>query len=151
LYQAFQLLAPKHQDIHLALAGPRDMPIPQHPRIHDLGNLEYDQIPLFLSAIDVGIICNRKDAFGTYCFPQKAREMMACNVPLVAASVEGTKSLFSNHPEWLFTPGDPAHLCHVVENRLKDSTTDYGSIPSWSEMAGLLENVLFKLTASRTE
>jgi glycosyltransferase involved in cell wall biosynthesis len=151
LYKSFQMLALKHPDIHLALAGPRDAPVPDHPRIHDMGNLEYDQIPLFLSAIDVGIICNRKDAFGTYCFPQKAREMMACNVPLVAANVEGTRSLFSNHPEWLFTPDDPVHLAQVVESRLNNKTTDYGSVSTWSDMAVHLEKIFFKLTAPRTE
>lgn len=149
LFESFQMLALQHPDMHLALAGPRDVPIPSHPRIHDMGNLEYDQIPLFLSALDVGIICNRKGAFGTYCFPQKAREMMACNVPLVAANVEGTKSLLLDHPDWLFSPMDPGHLTHVVENRFKDRSTDYGPVPAWSDMAGLLEDVLLKLTDSK--
>jgi len=149
LYRSFHMLALQHPDIHLALAGPRDAPIPAHPRIHDMGYLDYDQIPLFFSAIDVGIICNRKGAFGTYCFPQKAREMMACDVPLVAANVAGTRSLFLGRPDWLFSPMDPGHLAHIVENRFKDRSTDYGPVPSWSDMAGLLEDVLHKLTCSR--
>jgi glycosyltransferase involved in cell wall biosynthesis len=151
LYQAFEMLARRHPDIHLALAGPRDTPIPDHPRIHDMGRLEYNEIPQFLSTLDVGIICNREDAFGTYCFPQKAREMMACKVPLVAANVEGTRSLFSNHPEWLFTPDDPVHLAQVVESRLNNKTTDYGSVSTWSDMAGHLEKIFLNLTVSRTE
>jgi len=149
LYKSFHMLALRHPDIHLALAGPRDAPIPAHPRIHDMGNLEYEQIPQFLSTLDVGIICNRKGAFGTYCFPQKAREMMACNVPLVAANVKGTQNLLLDHPDWLFRPMDPGHLSHVVENRFKDRLTDYGPVPTWWDMAGLLEDVLLKLTDSR--
>ncbi|RPJ10464.1 MAG: group 1 glycosyl transferase, partial [Deltaproteobacteria bacterium] len=101
------------------------------------------------STLDVGIICNRKGAFGTYCFPQKAREMMACNVPLVAANVKGTQNLLLDHPDWLFRPMDPGHLSHVVENRFKDRLTDYGPVPTWWDMAGLLEDVLLKLTDSR--
>ena len=141
LYQAFQMLAQKHADIHLALAGPRDTPIPPHPRIHDLGILEYGRIPMFLSAIDIGIICNRKSAFGTYCFPQKAREMMACDLPLVAADVAGTQSLLEGRPAWLFNPMDPGHLARVVENRLRDRSTGYKSVPTWSDMADTLEKV----------
>lgn len=144
LYQAFEMLAPRHPDIHLALAGPRDTPIPDHPRIHDMGNLEYHQMPLFLSALDVGVICNRKGAFGDYCFPQKAREMMACDLPLVAARVAGTQSLLEDHPSWLFNPLDPGHLAHVIESRFKDRSTGYRPVPTWSDMAGLLEDVLYK-------
>ena len=144
LYQAFEMLAPRHPDIHLALAGPRDTPIPDHPRIHDMGNLEYHQMPLFLSALDVGVICNRKGAFGDYCFPQKAREMMACDLPLVAARVAGTQSLLEDHPSWLFNPLDPGHLAHVIESRFKDRSTGYRPVPTWSDMAGLLEEVLYK-------
>jgi glycosyltransferase involved in cell wall biosynthesis len=149
LYQAFEMLARRHPDIHLALAGRRDTPTPAHPRVHDLGHLEYNRMPHFFSSLDIGIICNRASAFGTYCFPQKAREMMACNVPLVAANVEGTKSLFSNHPEWLFNPDDPDHLTQAIENRLQDRSTDYTSIPTWADMAGLLEKVILKFTESR--
>jgi glycosyltransferase involved in cell wall biosynthesis len=149
LYQAFEMLARRHPDIHLALAGPRDTPIPDHPRIHDMGILEYERVPMFLSAIDVGIICNRKSAFGTYCFPQKAREMMACNLPLVAANVAGTQSLFSDHPEWLFAPEKPAHLIHVIKNRLTDRSTEYGPVLTWSHMAGFLEMAMLQLTELR--
>lgn len=151
LFESFQMLASKDPDVHLALAGPRDINIPARPRIHDMGRLEYNEVPQFLSTLDVGIICNRKDAFGTYCFPQKAREMMACNVPLVAANVAGTRSLFSNHPEWLFTPDDPVHLAQVVESRLNNKTTDYGSVSTWSDMAVHLEKIFLNLTVSRTE
>jgi glycosyltransferase involved in cell wall biosynthesis len=141
LYHAFELLALRHSDIHLALAGPRDAPIPDHPRVHDMGNLAYDQMPLFFSALDVGVICNRKSAFGTYCFPQKAREMMACDLPLVAADVAGTQSLLEERPAWLFNPMDPGHLARVVENRLQDRSTGYKPVPTWSDMADTLEKV----------
>jgi glycosyltransferase involved in cell wall biosynthesis len=106
-----------------------------------MGNLEYHQIPSFLSTLDVGIICNRAGAFGTYCFPQKAREMMACKVPLVAANVAGTQSLFCDHPEWMFTPEDPGHLAQVVENRLRDQSAEYGSILTWSDLTDKLVGI----------
>jgi glycosyltransferase involved in cell wall biosynthesis len=150
LFKAFIILAKKYPDVHLAIAGPRDVRIPVHPRIHDMGSLEYHQVPLFLSTLDVGIICNRASAFGTYCFPQKAREMMACNVPMVAANVAGTRSLLSDHPEWLFPPEDPGHLAQVVENRLRDQSTEYGSILTWSDLSDKL-TVIFQALTNRSE
>jgi glycosyltransferase involved in cell wall biosynthesis len=145
LFQAFEILKSRCPDLHLALAGPRDVPIPLHERIHDMGVLPLERVPVFLNALDVGIICNRAGAFGTYCFPQKAREMMACNVPVVAADVAGTRSLFSDHPEWLFSPEDPGHLAHVVENRLRDQSTEYGTIPTWSDLSDKLTVILQSL------
>lgn len=150
LFKSFIILAEKYPDVHLAIAGPRDVRIPVHPRIHDMGSLEYHQVPLFLSTLDVGIICNRASAFGTYCFPQKAREMMACNVPMVAANVAGTRSLLSDHPEWLFPPEDPGHLAQVVENRLRDQSTEYGSILTWSDLSAKL-TVIFQALQDRSE
>jgi len=150
LYKSFIMLAEKYPDIHLAIAGPRDVCIPVHDRIHDMGDLEYHQVPLLLSTLDVGIICNRASAFGTYCFPQKAREMMACNVPLVAADVAGTQSLFSDHPEWLFTPEDPGHLAQVIENRLRDRSTEYASVPTWSDLSDKL-TVIFQALKDRSQ
>jgi glycosyltransferase involved in cell wall biosynthesis len=150
LFKSFIILAEKYPDVHLAIAGPRDVRIPVHPRIHDMGNLEYIQVPRFLSSLDVGIICNRASAFGTYCFPQKAREMMACNVPMVAANVTGTRSLLSDHPEWLFQPEDSGHLAQVVENRLRDQSTEYGSILTWFDLSDKL-TVIFQALKDRSE
>jgi len=112
-----------------------------------MGNLEYRQVPLFLSTLDVGVICNRSSAFGTYCFPQKAMEVRACNV---AANVSGTQSLFEDHPEWLFTPEDPGHLAQVIENRLKNQSTGYGSILTWSDLADKLD-VIFQTVRDRSQ
>jgi glycosyltransferase involved in cell wall biosynthesis len=150
LFKAFIALAEKHPDVHLALAGPRDVSIPVHSRIHDAGDLEYRQIPEFFSALDVGVVCNRASSFGTYCFPQKVREMMACNTPLVAANVAGTQPIFSNHPGWLFTPEDPVDLARVIEKRLSDPFTGYGPIPTWSELAERLA-IIFHIVRLRNQ
>jgi glycosyltransferase involved in cell wall biosynthesis len=146
LFRAFKLLASKYPDVHLAVAGPRDVPIPAHPRIHDMGILSYDQVPKFLNALDIGIICNRASAFGNYCFPQKARELMACNVPIVAARVGSMERLLEDHPGWLYNPSSPHDLVRVIANRLKNRSTGYGPLPSWSDMAGALEGICLSLS-----
>ena len=150
LFKAFQRLELKYPDLHLAVAGPRDVEIPDHPRIHDMGTLRYEDIPHFLSALDVGVICNRQDAFGSYCFPQKAREMMACGVPLIAARVGSMEGLLADHPSWLFNPEDESDLARAIEDRLNDRATQYGKIPSWADLGEDLEALLRQLLKEKT-
>lgn len=145
LFKAFESLEPKYPDLHLALAGPRDVEIPSHPRIHDMGTLGYERIPDFLNALDIGVICNRQDAFGSYCFPQKAREMMACGLPFIAARVGSMEGLLADHPSWLFKPEDETDLARAIEDRLNDRTTEYGRIPSWADLGEDLGALLVQL------
>jgi glycosyltransferase involved in cell wall biosynthesis len=145
LFEAFEILKAKYHDIHMALAGHRDVRIPSREGIHDLGVLPLDRVPKFLNALDVGIICNEYNNFGRYCFPQKAREMMACNIPIVAAKVGSMEDLLEEHQEWLYTLNNPNDLAHIIENRLNSRLTNYGPLPSWSDMADVLEGIFFNL------
>jgi glycosyltransferase involved in cell wall biosynthesis len=151
LFEAFEILKARHHDIHMALAGHRDVGIPRGKGIHDLGVLPLHRVPMFLNTLDVGIICNECNNFGEYCFPQKAREMMACNIPIVAARVGSMEGLLEEHPGWLYTPNDPNDLAQVIENRLKNRSTDYGPLPSWSDMAEVLEEIFLRLTVSKSK
>lgn len=144
LFEAFSLLKAKHPDLRLALAGPRtkSMEIPRDPQVHDMGVLSLDEVPNFLNALDVAVVCNLDSCFGRYCFPQKAREIMACDVPLVAARVGSMKEVLKEHPEWLYDPNDSEDLARVLERRLEDRSTSYEPIMSWEESALILESIL---------
>jgi teichuronic acid biosynthesis glycosyltransferase TuaC len=145
LLKAFHILSLKHPNLHLALAGPRDINIPVNKNIHDLGVLPLEKVPLLFNALDVAVICNRDDAFGQYCFPQKAVEIMACDVPLVATRVGSMKELLAEHPEWLFPPDDAGDLARVLEQRWQDKTTNYPLIANWSQAATRLEAIFNRL------
>lgn len=151
LFAAFAELRDKHPDLHLAVAGPRDntFHLPRHNRIHDFGVLALEEVGWLLSALDVAVICNEDNAFGRYCFPQKAREIMACNVPLVAAHVASMAELFSHRPEWLYRTGDSRDLARVIEARFVRSETNYTGIISWQQAADRLEAVLMSVCKGR--
>lgn len=151
LLHAFRELHRETPDIHLALAGPRDkhITIPDDPGIHYLGNLDLEKVPTFFNALDVAVICNLPNAFGLYCFPQKAREIMACDVPLVAARVGTMKEIMAEHPEWLYEPGSPNSLAKVIKHRLMNPVTGYDQPPTWSELAGQLEAVIHQVVDGR--
>jgi glycosyltransferase involved in cell wall biosynthesis len=144
LFDAFNILKNKYPRLHLAVSGPRDISIPRDERIHDLGVLPFERVPIFLNALDVGIVCNLETAFGKYCFPQKTRELMACNIPIVAANVGSMKDVFTEHPEWLFDPNKVQSLVKVLENRFDDRTTHYGSPPTWGDLAQILEKIMLQ-------
>ena len=142
LLDAFHRLQAKRPDLHLALAGPRNISIPVHGRIHDLGVLPLEKVPQLLNALNVAVICNRDNAFGRYCHPQKAVEIMACDVPLVAARVGSMAMLLADKPEWLYDPDDPTSLVRSLEHRLADQATDYPPPPTWRDQAVLLDRLL---------
>lgn len=145
LFEAYHSIKNKYKDLHLAVAGPRDIKIPGDAHIHDLGILPFERVPIFLNALDVGIVCNLENDFGKYCFPLKAREFMACDLPIIAAKVGSLKELFADHPEWLYTPGDVKSLIDVLERRLSDKTTDYHELPTWKDLSKLLENIMLQI------
>ncbi len=150
LFEAFERLKSKYPDLSLALAGPRDIEIPPVPGITDLGILSLEKVPLLLNALDVAVICNRENDFGRYCFPQKAREIMACDTPLISAKVGVMADLLADHPSWLFEPADETDLARAIEGRLYDRTTEYGRIPSWADLGEGLETLIVKLLTEKT-
>jgi len=147
LFAAFEILKEKFPGLHLALAGPRSINLPRGERIHDLGVMPLEKVPLFLNSLDVAIICNRDNLFGRYCFPQKVTEIMACDIPLIAARVGSMAELFKSHPQWLFAPGNSRDLANTIEQRLEDHTTGYRIVASWREASEKLEKIFIKVLA----
>ena len=145
LYGAFDLLKDRYPDLHLVLAGPRKGNLPRSDRIHDLDVLPLEKVPLLLNALDVAVICNRDSEFGKYCFPQKATEIMACDIPLIAARVGSMAALFKDHPQWLFAPDNSRDLADAIEHRLDDRATGYRIATSWKDATEKLEKTFNKV------
>jgi glycosyltransferase involved in cell wall biosynthesis len=145
LYGAFDILKDRYPALVLVLAGPRKADLPRGDRIHDLGVLPLEKVPRVLNALDVAVICNRNSEFGKYCFPQKAAEIMACDVPLIAARVGSMAGLFKNRPEWLFTPESKQDLAVALEYRLVHRKTEYTKVSSWQKAAEILEKIMVNL------
>ena len=145
LLEAFEKLKNQNSNLHLALAGPRDVKIPSNARIHDCGILPFEKVPNFINALDVAVVCYADDDFGKYCFPQKTREFMACDIPMIAAKVGSLKEILKDHPEWLYEPGNPLSLAEILERRLTDTKTDYDSAPDWKDLASEVEKIMLNL------
>lgn len=155
LYAAWPKIAAQRDDVHLVLAGPVEdaFPPPQGARVHYLGKLPHARVPELFGALDVGVVSVLDTAFGRYCFPLKASEMLACGLNVVAANVGATGELFANMPEALFEPGDADDLAAAVLRQLErphaDAMQATMHIPDWRERVEGIEPSLRALVEPR--
>jgi len=139
LYSAAENLQARHPNLHLAVAGPRNTPPPADKWVHDLGIMPLDAVPTLYNALDVAVICNRDNAFGRFCHPQKAAEILACNVPVVAARVGSLARLFETSPDWLYEPDNSVSLAAAISHRIGHAATNYDPVADWRDQAFKLE------------
>jgi glycosyltransferase involved in cell wall biosynthesis len=147
LYDAWALLAPRVPGLHLVLAGPHEagFPPPAGERVHVLGPLPHERVSQLFGALDAGAICILDTVFGRYCFPQKAYEMLACGLPVVAADVGAMHHLFEDLPGCLYEAEDAADLANKLEAQLRNACKAEVPIRDWSEVIAGIEPELRRL------
>lgn len=150
LSDAARLLANRVPNIALLVAGPQDETWnpPLNLPVYNLGPIIVSRVALLFNALDLGVICNRPGAFGSYCYPQKFHEMRACNLPVLAARV----GPFEN-PEAgsgiteTFSPDSASELSDLLEKRLayesRPSTESHAA--TWHDRAAALDRVFQEL------
>ena len=140
LFRAFEILAQERSDIHLVLAGPCDkgLTLPRNSRVHYLGMLPPKMVPVFLSTLNITVICNRESAFGKYCFPQKFYEGVACGVPVVAAGTGAMRELLKDTPEHLFEPENVDNLVAVLRRQIDSPVALPLEVPTWTTLGNRL-------------
>ncbi|HEV2333469.1 MAG TPA: glycosyltransferase, partial [Gammaproteobacteria bacterium] len=148
---AWPRIAAEHPDAELVLAGPIDkaFPPPSGPRVHYLGMLPHARTAELFSALDVGVIYLRDTAFGRYCFPQKAYEMLACELPIAAAGVGVMTHLLESVPDALYRADDAADLARAVSAQIERPLRPAIPIDDWATVIGAVEPKLRGLVPSR--
>lgn len=140
LYAAARSLIRQNPDMYLVLAGPvHDAPPPRHDNILYLGALDHALVPSFFNALDVAVLCMADNEFGRYAFPQKLYEILACQVPVVAAAVGAIKELLSPWPQTLYPPDNETELKQVMLKQMQSPCIPELSIPLWPDQAEKLE------------
>jgi glycosyltransferase involved in cell wall biosynthesis len=152
LFDAFEILSRETGDLHLALAGPRQrgLQIPTGPRVHDFKELPHEDVASFVNALDLAVVCYRHSAQGEVSFPQKAYEIVACRVPLVAAAVGSMNELLKIYPDLLYEPGNSANLARVIRRQLQAKTILDIPTPAWADSAMQLSNFFQQIVARET-
>jgi teichuronic acid biosynthesis glycosyltransferase TuaC len=151
LYTAYAQLAAHDPSCHLVLAGPfeKRLPPPSGSRVHYLGLLPHQQAAMLFSALDVGVIYLRDTPFGRFCFPQKAYEMAACEISIVAAAVGDTERLFAHYPRCLYHPDDAQDLAERIRVQLQAPELPRFPIDDWSTIVLALERRLDAIVNGR--
>lgn len=144
LYQGFLSLHQKNSNIHLVLAGPVDKtcPPPEHPAVHYLGMLPHSKTASLFSALDIGVIYLKDTIFGRYCFPQKAYEMMACELPLVATNLGAMPDLLADAPEALYQEDKIESFVRAVLWQLDNRRCSEQQVEGWQRLIKSLEQAV---------
>lgn len=144
LYRAWERLQSARADVHLVLAGPTEaqLPPPSGARVHVLGNIAHSKVAELFRALDVGVISILDTQFGRYCFPQKAYEMLACQLPVVASAVGAMVDLFSATPTVLFPAADAEALAAAVLRQLEHPVLPQTPITDWAGLVAEMEELL---------
>jgi glycosyltransferase involved in cell wall biosynthesis len=147
LFMAYMRLRKGDDRVSLVLAGQlgRGVALPKVAGITYLGDLQHDQVPLLLQALDVGVVCNRDSAFGRYCYPQKAVEMLSCGVPIVMADVGVASELLRGCRSALYRPGDSRDLAKAIGWQLANRFVPDGSACDWDNRVRLLAELLARV------
>lgn len=151
LFQAFLQLAARDPHVYLLLAGRvgRTTRIPAHERIIHLGQLPLAEVPCVIAAMDVSVVCNKRSAFGEYCFPQKLYEIIACGVPPLVANTAGVADLLENAPGNRYEPESVPSLLAAMEALLARPALPAIAPVSWSRHAATLSAFLERVAGRR--
>jgi glycosyltransferase involved in cell wall biosynthesis len=141
LYGAFERLRRRYDNLTLVLAGPSHRRMTGANIIY-LGNMPHRKVPDLYSALDVGVVLNRDDAFGRYCFPQKLYEMLACELPVVAADVGAARELLHKNLRCLFKPENDESLADAIVYQLNARYRPEIPIPTWKDHGAAFEALL---------
>lgn len=144
LLDAFQLLREQYSNIYLVLAGPMHpkLAVPPDENIVYLGNLKYHEVPYFLNALNVAVICNKDSEFGKYCFPQKLYEIIACRIPVVCARTGDAAKILEAFPQSLYRPGDATSLADSIAYNMDHTASPDIQQLSWNDLSTRLEGFL---------
>jgi len=137
VYKAFTEIITQMPNAICVFAGPLDAKClpPKHERIMYLGKLTHERVADFFCSLDVGIVYLKDTKYGQRSFPQKAYEMAACKIPVVAAGVGDVTEIFSDAYNELYIADNADSLTRVIFKQLESPHTPNVTIENWSDLA----------------
>ena len=142
-FNAIRLLASRHPEYAFVMTGRvySDMTLPQ--QVIHLGYLSEEKMPIMINALDVMVSVNRPSDFGSYSYPVKLYEAMACGIPVVASETPSVAEVLGKNNDALVPPEDASALAGRLEEIL--DTPHFVKPPrheGWAVIAARLETLL---------
>ncbi|MBI4298409.1 MAG: glycosyltransferase family 4 protein [Chloroflexi bacterium] len=81
------------------------------------GIVPYDDMPLYINAMDVGIISRKRSSVSDNMFPLKLLEYMACEKPVVSTPLRGVKEIAKDKVLYAATPEEyKEHIINLFDH-----------------------------------
>jgi teichuronic acid biosynthesis glycosyltransferase TuaC len=147
VYEAFKIISTRKPDVHFVLAGPEDenCPVPKLDNSHYLGMLPHETVPSLLCCLDVGIVYQSNSGYGHYAFPQKALEVAACQIPMVAANVGSIPLIFHDIAQYLYDCDSANSLAQCILAQIEDRQLTHITFDDWQSQSEKLADLLSEL------
>lgn len=142
LPEAFRKLRDQLPGVLLALTGTPPAHVVSQPGVIALGYLEDAKLPSFVNALDVATVITTSSRFGSYSYPAKLCEAIACGIPVVATSTPPVQWMLRDAPLALVPTDDPEALCAGLVRALTLEGARYAPRPSWKELASIFDALL---------
>lgn len=146
IIDAFRLVRSAMPDARLVLSGRPPLEVLQEPGVIGTGYLDDEMLPLLVSALDVACIVVANTNFGAYSYPAKMYEAISCGVPVVASDTQAARWILGDCAGVLAPVGDAPSFAAAILATLKRRHWPTVQLPSWSDQAELLRNLLANAT-----
>jgi glycosyltransferase involved in cell wall biosynthesis len=144
LVRAFQCVREQQGDVMLALTGNPPSSVARQPGVRCLGYLEDASMPAFLNSLNVSAVITKEGRFGSYSYPAKLCEAIACGIPVVATATGPVKWMLNDSPGSLVAPDDSAALATGLLSTLNQQRVEYAERPRWKGIAEEFHRLLSK-------
>ncbi len=129
-------------DVIFVFSGRHFKNVKLHPSVKWLGYLTDNKISLLLNAFDILLVVNKPSSFGNYSYPIKLYEAMACQLPVVASDVSGSREILKNHTELLSKSLSIVDFSEIINIVLQLGKFDYQQESTWEASSKIFEEGL---------
>ena len=144
--RAVKILFTERDDVDLVISGRErlqiDIPL---ERVHALGYVSDELVPLVLNSCDILVAVNQDSEFGRYSYPVKIYEAIACKKPIVATDTLPARWILNNDERFLAPFEDAKALASRISDLLDNSVEMKETKGGWKKSAMIFNGILKSL------
>jgi UDP-galactopyranose mutase len=157
-----QALADSHREWQIAMVGPvvkiDPRTLPQAPNLHYFGQRRYEELPLFLSGWDVGLLLFARNQSTRFISPTKTLEYLAAQRPVVSTPINDVVELYGEAVRIAETPAQFIAACeHALAETPRERAQREAKAKrilartSWDAVAAAMESLIGTVLARRRQ